>query len=75
MATSKGNVQGSRADEDGQTEMYNKRNWEHLKPRLPKGQLSRQDSKGQDLAFTENSGDFPQKKQKLASPQYQCHDL
>lgn len=66
MATSNGYVQGSRTIEDSQTEMYNKR-----KAGLPKGQLSHQDSKQHDHALSETSGDLPQKKQKLTSPQYQ----
>lgn len=73
MVSSTGHVQGSRAAEDSQTEIYNKRKaLEHLKYGLPKGQLTHQDSKGHGHALLGASGDFPQKKQRLASPPYRC---
>jgi hypothetical protein len=65
-----GYVQASRAAEDSQTEVYSKRKaGQHPKSGLPKGY---QDSKEHSRAVPENSGDFPQKKQKLVSSQCQC---
>lgn len=73
MASSKGYVRGSRPTEDSQTDIYNKRKaLEHLMYGLPKGQLIHQDSKEHSHALSGTSGNFPQKKQKLASPQYGC---
>jgi hypothetical protein len=71
--SSKGLVQFSRAAEDSQTELYNKRKaLEHLKYGLPKSQLSHQDSKEHGHALLEISADFPQKKQKIVPQQFQC---
>jgi len=74
MATSNGYVHGSCAAEDNQTELYNKRKtWEHQNLGLSQVQLSHQDPKERSHALSETSDDFPQKKLKLGSPQYQSH--
>jgi hypothetical protein len=66
MATSKDYVQNSYTAEDN-----NKRKaLEYVRYVLLTGQLSHQDSKGHGYASSETSGEFPQKKQKLASPHY-----
>jgi hypothetical protein len=71
--SSKGQVRGLRTAKESQTEIYNKRKaLEHLKCGLPKGQLSHQDLQEHGHALSETPGDFPQKKQKLASPPYRC---
>src|SRR5271168_2132728 len=73
MVSSKGHVQSSCDAEDSQAEIFNKRKApEYLKYGLPKSQLSHQDSKEDGRGLSETSSDFPQKKPKLASPQYRC---
>jgi len=68
MISFEGHVEGSSVGEDSQTEIFNKR-----KALLPKDQMSQQDSKDYSHKLSETSGDFPQKKQKVASSQYPCN--
>jgi hypothetical protein len=64
---SNGHVLASRDAEDGQAETYNKRKaLRHLNHRLPKGQVSHG---GLNIHGNVPSSDFPQKKQRLVSPQ------
>jgi hypothetical protein len=69
--SSKGHVLVSSVAENSQSETYNKRKaLEHLKYGLPKGQVSHESLKVQGNTLSGTSSDFPQKKQRLASPHY-----